>query len=165
MSFPKLLCLFSGLISPLHVCDCKLSKHIKWYTLLSHTHALTHTLSLSSSSSDDHVIITEQTLDQLSFIVINQRSRDKGRVPVDYIRIGKEKEISVKKNLCVPAMPRIVDRHWLHQVCVVFLVNLPNSLQNLICYVTVGYQCVVEHIDVRNEPFYGRVVLMFCNML
>ena len=43
-----------------------------------------------SAHADDCVIISEQTLDQQSFIVVNERTGERGRVPVDYIRIGKD---------------------------------------------------------------------------
>lgn len=81
------------------------------YKCVTHTHTLTHTLfpcfmlflhycinSIPSvlihiththTFTDDCVIITEQTLDQQSFIIINKRTGERGRVPVDYIRIGK----------------------------------------------------------------------------
>ena len=52
----------------------------------SHTH---HIYTYICTHTEDRVIITEQTLDQLWFIVINQRTGERGRVPIDYIRMGK----------------------------------------------------------------------------
>ena len=83
----------SFLVSSSLVCECKLSAYTNSSLSLSLVHIILFFISLFPPS-DDCVIITEQTLDQQSFIVINQRSGDKGRVPVDYIRIGKPKETS-----------------------------------------------------------------------
>jgi hypothetical protein len=96
-----------------------------------HIVSLSPSLSLSPSP-DDHVIITEQTLDQHSFIVINERTGDKGRVPVDYIRIGKFTEGNECKSVC--SCLELSSNN----VTSVFT-NLPNSLQIELCRTSVCY--------------------------
>ena len=41
------------------------------------------------SYKGDHVAITEETLDQQFYIVVNQRSDSRGKVPVEYVRISE----------------------------------------------------------------------------
>ena len=40
-------------------------------------------------STGDNVVISEQTLDQQSFIIRNSRSGSHGKVPIDYVKFGE----------------------------------------------------------------------------